>query len=294
MPTADKALVAITPSFAQEGGQPLALASFYNPGQYDPGMAQTGTPFETWLYYKATNGVAYNGQTEPTTGETQIYCRPEYPIGVNPFSVGTDTFSISTGGMPQNIPGDDTGAISGGRAYTGGMLSTRNGFADNGYGYWETSVKITQADGRWITFWLLPVNKTADNSGQKVEIDVLELLDNRRASATDLIYNVSIHGGTKTDPHDTGIAANVHVSSDTFHTYGILRTPDFTRVYLDGVQLGADFAQTYPYDTSDPHYAILSVATGGKYGANLNQPPLNPLITKTDFKYLRHWPLKTG
>jgi hypothetical protein len=156
-----------------------------------------------------------------------------------------------------------------------GMVNSRGKFAFK-YGYVETRAWVPQCNGCWPSFWIMPA--TGDN--WPPEIDIFEFFQFSIYSRT---YPHSVFHWTpdgpegddqffehyNTDdapvpspkPQEYGVTHPVGESGnylDSWHTYGMLWTPDYVEIYVDN-KLGArvNGASKIP---QEPMYLIYMMA----------------------------------
>ena len=143
---------------------------------------------------------------------------------------------------------------------------------ESAYGYFEARCIAPPCEGIWSAFWMMPNSDGMTDSGvpggaDGVEVDVMEspyynsgiLKRNRVVHA--------LHGDGYT-LNKTERSEDISVSDmySTFHTYGVLWTPEEYVFYVDGNET---WRTTYNVDGEHmgvshvPQYMILSVEVGG-------------------------------
>ncbi|WP_026776090.1 family 16 glycosylhydrolase [Polaribacter sp. Hel_I_88] len=169
---------------------------------------------------------------------------------------------------------------------TCGSINSNNRF-EKAFGYYETRIKIAQADkGTHTAFWFQGDNMgNIDGTGRDgAEIDVFE-------SAWTGDY-------TKSVVHIDGYGADHQASTkryetpglhEGFHTFGILWTPDYMKIYYDGI-LKITYSDP-KFIPQVPEYIWLSDgASFGFSGDNFTREPLG-FLTEAYVDYVRVWEL---
>jgi beta-glucanase (GH16 family) len=177
--------------------------------------------------------------------EEQLYVDPQYKgLGLNPFSVNNGVLTISAAKAPSSIvPQLD------GYKYTSGMLSSDGSFTQQ-YGYFEIRAQVSDQQGMWPAFWLLP----ADGSWPP-ELDIMESVGKNPYSVSQSVHTETGSTSTKATIAPTDL-------SKGFHTYGMDWTASTITFYLDG-QVTAQFAT--PSDMNKPMYMMVNLAVGGTW-----------------------------
>lgn len=201
------------------------------------------------------------GRTAPWNGELEYYTDDE-------------NFTFSDGRL-HIVPKKKN---MGGMAYTSGMITTRDKFAQH-YGYFEMKARLPKGKGFWPGFWLLVQDKKV-----KDEIDIMEFLGhvpNEYHMGTHMPdpFNPSgdIHFGSHFDGPDLTTGP---------HVYGVDWEEEYLDYYLDG---NLTFHLTNP--TFVPHntmYILVNLAVGGSWpGA----PDANTSFNNNDMEvyYIRVW-----
>lgn len=150
------------------------------------------------------------------------------------------------------------------------------------YGWFEARIKVTDSQGAWPAFWMMPKNFTAwPKDG---EIDIMEYAigtqgKNRSSS--------SIHCAAFNWPNGTQKthAQSVSNAATEFHTYALEWTQERMVFYIDGKShltfendgRGYDH---WPFD--NPFYLKLNLAWGGNMGGTANEAQL-PAIYEIDY-----------
>jgi len=175
-------------------------------------------------------------------------------------------------------------------SWTGGLMCTLNssdqGFAQQ-YGYFEVSAKMpTGGEGIWAApLWLMGNNSRAgfEDGTSYAEIDVNEYYGNQPGYYYYSLHQWNPHVGT-TEP--VNVCGGQSCLSDSYHTYGVLITPDVITYYCDRNRV-------YSATTTDvckvPIYPLLNLVVGSGY-STCNLP--NNIYMYVD--YMRVWALPNG
>ncbi|WP_298958553.1 family 16 glycosylhydrolase, partial [uncultured Methylobacterium sp.] len=218
----------------------------------------------TWATKQQWDGFA--GYTNPSKAERQVYVDSEYkgvkfnqapaPIGLNPFSVGDGSLSIS----PGLTPAEDINWLFG-RTYYSGLISTFPSFQQT-YGYFEIRADLPKGQAVWPAFWMLPADL-----GPTSEIDVMEALGQDPTTLLTTAHSNATGTHTK-----EGFAVTMPDMTAGFHTYGVDWGPQHITWYVDGVAVSS--ADT-PSDLKNrPMYMIANVAIGGNWAGPPNASSL--------------------
>ena len=210
------------------------------------------------------------GGTLHTNGELQWYVNPAHAPtrSLNPFSVQNGILTIRA----ERTPAEMQDAV-GGHGYTSGLLTTHSSFSQT-YGYFEIRADMPDDRGAWPAFWLLP-----EDGGWPPELDVVEM----RGQDPQTIH-ASAHSMETGERSSVSTAVKVP-STEGFHNYGLLWTPDELVWYFDDVAVA--HADT-PSDMHDPMYMLVNLAVGGTAG-----PPSDDFDDGAEMKvdYIRAYKL---
>ncbi|MBE6612935.1 MAG: glycosyl hydrolase family protein [Ruminococcaceae bacterium] len=130
-----------------------------------------------------------------------------------------------------------------GRVRSGGIRS--RGRFEEGYGYYEASIKFPVAPGTWGAFWMMCGNVNFGKGG--VEVDIIESIFNDRGEC-----NHALHWDGYGPEHkmaNSGGLTDHNIYDGNFHTFGVERTPDGYVFYIDGRETwraGADVCRPVP------------------------------------------------
>lgn len=188
---------------------------------------------------------APNGSTLPDNKELEWYIDTDYgpTKSVNPFSVHEGVLTITAARAPDAIR-----PYINNYEYTSGMLTTYESFAQT-YGYFEIRADMPENHGTWPAFWLLPVD-----GSWPPEIDVIEM---RGQDPNQLV--LTAHSEASGEHTQARTVANV-ASTEGFHKYGLLWTPEELVWYFDDVEVARTDT---PPDMHDPMYMIVNLGVGG-------------------------------
>lgn len=144
-------------------------------------------------------------------------------------------------------------------------LRTKKSFT---YGYIEGRMKVTDKDGLWPAFWLLP--KRPLKYGEwpaSGEIDIMEnaptVCTAHRAFST--LHSKNHHGG---EGVSIGDKTYKHFLGNKWHTFAVSWTENEIYAVYDGVVQNrfANDGDTNSYPYNMPFYIILNLAVGGTLG----------------------------
>lgn len=139
--------------------------------------------------------------------------------------------------------------------WSSGLISSvdksGNGFAQK-YGYFEIRAKLPPGKGLWPAFWLNTYNSDGPHSAG-IEVDVFEHYGQFPAG-----FRVQIHIWPKPEnderDKERGHVVDMPAGSlyNEYHTYGVDVSPEYIRIYLDGVE-------KWSYPTPSEHKGRLAV-----------------------------------
>jgi beta-glucanase (GH16 family) len=170
---------------------------------------------------------------------------------------------------------------------TCGSVNSNNRF-EKAFGYYETRIKVAQADkGTHTAFWFNGDNQgNIDGTGRDgAEVDVFE-----SAWTGDYTKSV-IHIDGYASAHESNtIRYETPGLHEGFHTFGLLWTPDALKIYYDG-ELKVTYSDP-KWIPQVPHYIWLSDgASFGFSGDNFTREPIGTL-THAYVDYVRVWELE--
>ena len=126
----------------------------------------------------------------------------------------------------------------------------------HGYGYYECRCRLQQKEGWWSAFWLQSpiIGASLDPKMTGSEVDVMESFHPGEVKP----HNV-FTGGYGLDMQRIKVGGMDGVSTDEFHTFGVLWTPEKYVFYVDGVEDG-----TVTENVSGiPQFILISTETNG-------------------------------
>ena len=151
-----------------------------------------------------------------------------------------------------------------GLAYTSGMVCSFPSF-NPVHGAFEARMRLSDTDGAWPAFWMMPTAQV-----RYPEIDIVEN-DGKAAFNLQTYHTLHTSGGMSSDNHD--YAQDV---GSQWHTFGCLWEPNRIRWYVDG-----EVVKDSSFATSAPMYLICNLA-GQK-----ESTPQVPASVHVD--YIRAW-----
>lgn len=169
---------------------------------------------------------------------------------------------------------------------TCGSINSNNKF-EKAFGYYETRIKIAQADkGTHTAFWFQGDNMgSIDGTGRDgAEVDVFE-----SAWTGDYTKSVVHIDGYGIDHQASTKQYSTPGLHEGFHTFGILWTPNYMKIYYDGV-LKVTYSDP-KFVPQVPEYIWLSDgASFGFSGDNFTREPIG-FLTEAYVDYVRVWEL---
>ena len=150
------------------------------------------------------------------------------------------------------------------------------------YGWFEARLKVSDAQGAWPAFWMMPKNFTAWPADG--EIDIMEYAIGTQGKDRS---SSSIHCSAFNWPNGT---QKTHVQSVSgaatgFHTYALEWTHEKMVFYIDGkahltFENDGKGYDHWPFD--NPFYLKLNMAWGGNMGGTVNEAAL-PATYEIDY-----------
>ncbi|NVO25750.1 family 16 glycosylhydrolase [Donghicola mangrovi] len=164
-------------------------------------------------------------------------------INVNPFSISEGILSITAVRTPDHLKEEIA------ETWLSGSLETHGTFEQT-YGYFEVRAKTPAGQGLWPAFWLVPSDYT-----WPPESDILEAL-----GSLPNVYRAATHGALWGDKVTIADSWLVPDTSEEFHTYGVLWTPQTLTYTFDGMIM---LRTPTPANMHTPHSLHLNLALGG-------------------------------
>ncbi|WP_435413888.1 glycoside hydrolase family 16 protein [Polaribacter aestuariivivens] len=169
---------------------------------------------------------------------------------------------------------------------TCGSVNSNNRF-EKAFGYYETRIKIAQADkGTHTAFWFQGDNMgNVDGTARDgAEIDVFESA--WTGDYTKSVIHIDGYGASHQANTKQYSTPGIH---EGFHTFGLLWTPDFLKIYYDG-ELKITYSDP-KWVPQVPEYIWLSDgASFGFSGDNFTREPIG-FLTQAYVDYVRVWEL---
>jgi beta-glucanase (GH16 family) len=195
-----------------------------------------------------------------------------------------------------------------GKSFTSVQVNSKDKYAipAGATSYTEARIKAPSAAGTWPGFWLLGNGTNTDGGGWPItgEVDILEFANNkdeRGAPYFSVWYPKDVYtrapGSFLNGTHDTHPGSFVkrpHLL-DTWHTWGLLRSPQKMELHIDG-QLIATFRPGQSYNNKMPlppmlfrnaQHLRLSLLVGGWGGNGLTESQYREGDLSVD--YVRVW-----
>jgi beta-glucanase (GH16 family) len=164
-----------------------------------------------------------------------------------------------------------------GRQYTSARVNTYGAF-DFTYGTLEVTMKVPRGNGTWPAAWMLPVNNRYKPAEYGInrndpyawalngEVDFAESVGSIPGQVIP-----AIHSYYEVQRPPTYTPGFVPDSADTFHRYGVIKTPTDITFTLDGVPYATRHKNSnnpleWPYD--QPYYLIINLAIGGNWAGD--------------------------
>ena len=197
------------------------------------------------LYSKWNPYDGWGNRTLPANQEQQIYVDPQYKgLGINPFSVQDGVLTITAAKAASSlVPQLD------GYQYTSGLLSSHDSFSQQ-YGYFEVRAQMTDQQGMWPAFWMLPTD-----GSWPPELDIAEVVGKAPYSVSQSVHTTTGSTTTQATISPTNLA-------DGFHTYGMDWTASTITFYFDGQMT---YQMATPSDMNKPMYMMVNLAVGGTW-----------------------------
>lgn len=149
------------------------------------------------------------------------------------------------------------------RDYSSARLLTKGKFSQ-AYGRFEARMKLPKGKGIWPAFWMM--GDSIDKKGWPGcgEIDIMEFLGHETKTLYGTLHGPGYSGGS-------GLQARFDSKTnlnESFHTYGVIWTPEAIKWTIDGKVYGTSTPETagarkWVFD--DPFFLILNLAVGGNW-----------------------------
>ncbi|MDO4536116.1 MAG: family 16 glycosylhydrolase, partial [Clostridium perfringens] len=159
----------------------------------------------------------------------------------------------------------------GGCNYTSARLKSLRSWT---YGKFEISAKLPKGQGLWPAIWMLPTDNVYGSWPNSGEIDIME--------CTGSSQNY-IHGSLQTQAQNFKSLAGDQTEQieilddyDSFHTYGLIWTPEYIEILVDGIEYFrsernlSEPLNTEEYPFVQEFHLMLNIAVGGSMGGNID------------------------
>lgn len=193
--------------------------------------------------------------------------------------------NASVSGGTLKITADDTRYR--GNQYTSTRMRTINQ-GDFYFGRFEARIKLTQGQGIWPAFWMMPTDDVYGGWPLSGEIDIMENVGHELTTTHGTIH----YGDLWPDNRSSG--GSYHLTSgifaDGFHEFAVEKEAGEIRWYVDDVlfltRTPADIAPDFwPFD--ERYHFILNVAVGGNWPGSPDATTVFPQVLEVD--YVRVW-----
>ena len=170
-----------------------------------------------------------------------------------------------------------------GKRYTSARLRTMNN-GDWTYGRFEARIKMTETQGIWPAFWMLPTDNVYGIWPNSGEIDIMENVGHIPETVYGTIHYADGSGNALNS--GTGYTLDAGKFADDFHVFAIEREPGEIRWYVDDVlyftRTSADISpNNWPFD--EQFHFLLNVAVGGEWPGSPDNSTVFPQIMEVDY-----------
>lgn len=170
-----------------------------------------------------------------------------------------------------------------GKRYTSARLRTMN-MGDFTYGRFEARIKMTETQGIWPAFWMLPTDNIYGIWPNSGEIDIMENVGNIPETVYGTIHYADGSGNALQS--GTGYTLESGKYSDDFHVFAIEREPGVIRWFVDDVlyftRTTADvLPNNWPFD--ERFHFLLNVAVGGNWPGSPDNSTVFPQVLEVDY-----------
>lgn len=169
------------------------------------------------------------------------------------------------------------------KQYTSARLRTLNQ-GDFYFGRMEARIKLTEGQGIWPAFWMLPTDEVYGGWPQSGEIDIMENVGHEPARVHGTIH----YGQPYPDNSSTGAHYDLPSGkfSDGFHTFAIEKEQGVIRWYVDDVLYSTKTPsdtdpEIWPFD--ERFHFLLNVAVGGNWPGNPDETTVFPQVLEADY-----------
>lgn len=165
-----------------------------------------------------------------------------------------------------------------------GSINSRDKFEVT-YGYFEVSMKIANASkGTHTAFWLQGqnMNQVDGTANDGAEIDIFESA--WLEDYTKSVVHIDGYGSSHKANTKKYLTPNLH---EGYHTFGFHWTPDFMKIYYDGV-LKVTYSASQWIVNSEEFLWLSNGASFGFEGDYFTQEPVG-YLTEANVEYIRVW-----
>ena len=170
-----------------------------------------------------------------------------------------------------------------GRVHTSARLRTK-GLGDFQFGRMEARIKLTQGQGIWPAFWMLPTDEVHGGWPRSGEIDIMENVGHEPAT----VHGTLHFGPAFPDNQHLGASYELQdgAFADDFHIFAVEREPGEIRWYVDDIlystKTRADTApHAWPFD--ERFHFLLNVAVGGTWPGDPDETTVFPQVMEVDY-----------
>ena len=170
-----------------------------------------------------------------------------------------------------------------GSQYTSTRMRTINQ-GDFFFGRFEARIKMTQGQGIWPAFWMMPTDEVYGGWPESGEIDIMENVGHELTTT-----HGAIHYGAPW-PNNSSMTGDYHLASgifaDGFHEFAVEKEAGEIRWYVDDVHFMTQTPATiaplfWPFD--ERYHFILNVAVGGNWPGSPDATTVFPQILEVDY-----------
>lgn len=230
--------------------------------------------------------------------------RSKWECEVNAFGGGNDELQIYTD-RPRNVRVEGgrlilearrerTGVQGTFRDWSSGRIRSKHR-GDWTHGYFEARARLPRGRGFWPAIWMLPTDEACGPWPGSGEIDIMEMVGHQPDRV-----GAAVHYGPPW-PRNRFMAAVPSVTlpqgspdfTEAFHVFGLLRTRDRLRWFVDGKPVWEVPLAKLVKDGADPgaftrrFHLILNLAVGGHLPGPPNQATPSPARMEVD--WVRVW-----
>ena len=156
------------------------------------------------------------------------------------------------------------------KAWRSGNISSKDergiGFSQR-FGYFSARIRMPEAGiGAFPAFWLFSDNAIQSrNTGQRLEIDIMEWFGKNPANSNGRSYASTIHNWNDNGSQGENSLGQFHAIDEDliseWHVYGCLWRPDYTAFFFDGIEVFR--VPTNLAYCNNPAFIMVDYALGG-------------------------------